>query len=188
MTAIQQFRTKYSGTGFAVLLITVMTAALVTSPPIFAAIQRTVGLGPAAQAYKQSLKSQVDTADGRPRDGRNPATQAQTSLFLAASNPNGTGTRTDKPAAGVVGDHHSHVVKPSDVLGDAAKTGINSAGCYVNYGRPGEQCLQAGVADNLGALGCTTIRMKFPNGLSVNGTDRLNLDHNHDGIACGPKD
>ncbi|HSH18360.1 MAG TPA: hypothetical protein VK978_03175, partial [Candidatus Saccharimonadales bacterium] len=69
--------------------------------------------------------------------------------------------------------------------GDSKKTGVNAAGCYINYGIQGEQCLPAGLANADGTLSCDKVRTKFASGIKVSGNDRFHLDHNHDGLACG---
>lgn len=146
------------------------------------------GDSPAAKAaYQKQLKDQVDTAQGSPRDGRDPSTQQQTSLRDAASKPSGTGTRTDTPASGVTGTVGDTHVTSSDIYGDASKTGINSAGCYIDYGVQGQECLPAHAAVN-GVLTCDGVREHFPQGIKVTGTDRFHLDKNGDKIACNAGD
>jgi hypothetical protein len=145
------------------------------------------GSGPTAEEYKDQLQSQVDTEDGAPRSGRDPSTQQQTSLEDAASKPTGAGTRTDTPASGVTGDHDTHHTA-EDVYGsnsDAQKSGISAAGCYIDYGIQGEQCLPAHAAGSDGKLDCSEVRKHFPNGVKVTGTDRFKLDKNGDKLACG---
>lgn len=132
----------------------------------------------------RSNKDQVENAKGEPLNGRDPSSQSQTSLASAANSPAGNGTRTDKPAKDVQGDHN-HTTAYS---GDPQKTGINAAGCFYDYGIPGEQCVSAGMADKDGKLTCSAVLMHFPSGLKVSGTDRFSLDKNHDGIACGDND
>ena len=95
------------------------------------------------QTYQQQLQSEVDTTAGAPMDGRNPATQTQTSLAYAASQATGPGQQVDKPAANIVGDS-SHKVNPTSVLPDTKNTGVLSGGCLVGYGIPGQQCVQVG--------------------------------------------
>jgi hypothetical protein len=95
------------------------------------------------QTYQQQLQSEVDTTSGSPIDGRNPATQTQTTLAYAASQAAGPGQQVDKPAANVVGDT-SHKVDPSSVLPDTKNTGVLSGGCLIGYGIPGQQCVQVG--------------------------------------------
>lgn len=138
----------------------------------------------AAQAYKETLQGQVDTSRGEPQAGRDPSSQQQTSLAYAASSANGAGSRTDKPAAGVSGHNHTQT-SYSDVYGDPQKTGINSAGCFVDYGIPGEQCVPAGLAGDDGLLTCAELRSQFADGVKLSGSDRFHLDHNRDGWACG---
>jgi len=136
-----------------------------------------------AEAYKKELQSQVTAQDGTPSSGRDPSTQQQTSLASAASKPSGVGQRTDTPAAGTAGS--SAHTDPDDVYGDPAKTGIGTNGCYVDYGKQGEQCLPAHAAMG-GDLTCDNVRSHgFPHGIKVTGKDRFHLDTNHDGTACG---
>lgn len=97
------------------------------------------------QPYQEQLRSQVDTDNGAPRDGRNPASQTQTSLAYAASQPAGPGQRVEKPAAAVVGTHKH--VDPATVLPDTKKTGVLASGCILGYGTPGSQCIPAGKVD-----------------------------------------
>lgn len=135
---------------------------------------------------QEYLLSQVDNKAGAPRDGRDPAIQQQTSLDSAASNPTAIGQRNDKPATGVTGDH-SHHNTSADVYGDPNQTGIGSNGCYLDYGVPGEQCVPVQAATD-GTLTCDGIHKYFSSGVKVSGTDRFQLDTNHDGIACGTGD
>lgn len=140
--------------------------------------------GSSAQAGRERLRQQVESADGTPAGGRDPASQSQSSLAAAASQAAGAGTRTDKPAAGVTGNHHTHH-KSSDIYGHAGHTGINSAGCYIDYGIQGQQCLPAHAAGTDGRLTCDEVRRHFASGISVTGTDRFGLDKNGDKLACG---
>jgi hypothetical protein len=39
-----------------------------------------------------------------------------------------------------------------------------------------------------GSLSCSMVRMHFPQGLKVSGTDRFNLDTNKNGTACDSSD
>lgn len=154
-----------------------------------AAIQLAASLGdkqsgPDAAAYKEQLRSQVEGPDGTPNSGRDPASQGQTSLADAASRPAGAGSRTDTPAAGVTGDHNTHNTS-GDVYGDANQTGVNSAGCYIDYGVQGQECLPAHAAGSDGKLTCGEVRQHFPKGVKVTGTDRFKLDANGDKLACG---
>jgi hypothetical protein len=138
-------------------------------------------------SYKQTLQNQVDTSDGQPRDGRDPGSQSQTSLMQAASSPHGNGMQTDTPASGVSGSNHPQTTS-ADIYGDPSKTGINAAGCYIDYGIQGQECLQADMANSDGSMGCDMVRMEFPNGIKVTGKDRFNLDHNQNKIACDSGD
>lgn len=136
---------------------------------------------------KRNLRSQVDTTEGRPVDGRDPSTQKQTSLEQAASSAIGNSTRTDTPAAGVQGDTNRKT-SYNDVYGDPKKTGINAAGCFIGYGKPGQQCMQAGLAGDDKVLTCNEMRTRFSDGVIVSGSDRFKLDTNGDGVACGQGD
>jgi hypothetical protein len=136
-----------------------------------------------AAAYKEQLRSQVDTTSGEPRSGRDPATQQQTSLSSAASSPSGAGTQIDPP----VSDPNSQDASASLVLGDPSQTGLNASGCFYDYGIPGQQCVPAQAA-NGGVLACSGVHKYFPSGVIVSGTDRFHLDNNLDGTACGSDD
>jgi hypothetical protein len=134
-----------------------------------------------AEVYKAQLQGQVDNPAGAPRDGRDPAGQGQSSLASAASKPAGAGKRTDKPAAGVKAS--GQAAAPA-TTGSAQQTGLGTNGCYIDYGIQGQECLPAHAATN-GTLTCDGVRMHFPHGIAVTGTDRFHLDHNGDGLACG---
>lgn len=139
--------------------------------------------------YQKSLKAQVDNSDGSPVSGRDPSSQSQTSLASAAATPSGTGTRTDKPASGVTGSTTTNKTTPSQVYTtEQQKSGINDAGCFYDYGIPGQQCLSAAMANSDGTIGCDMVHMDFPSGIKVSGTDRFHLDKNGDGTACGQGD
>lgn len=128
-----------------------------------------------AEAYQEQLQSQVDTETGEPRSGRDPGTQLQTSLASAASSP--TGAAYNKPATTVTGNNGQN--------GNPSPTAIGANGCFIDYGIPGEHCVPAHVATN-GTLTCNGVHNAgFHNGVKVSGTDRFNLDTNHDGTACG---
>ena len=135
-----------------------------------------------AEAYQEVLRDQVDDKTGAPRDGRDPANQQQGSLAAAASQPTGAGKRTDNTPASGVGDGNGGSPAPGS---NAEQTGLNSAGCYYEYGNGG-QCVAAHAATN-GVLTCEGVRTHggFPNGVTYT-KDRFNLDKNHDGIACNP--
>ncbi|HEX8227059.1 MAG TPA: hypothetical protein VF572_04295 [Candidatus Saccharimonadales bacterium] len=148
--------------------------------------QQSVQKANPADAQK-AARAQVDDNNGRPQSGRDPAFQQQSSLASAASAPTGAGMRTDKPAAGVKGGH-DHRVDPSQVRQDPMATGVNSAGCYIDYGRAGDQCLPAGISKGTGTVKCEEVRKRFAEGLKVTGTDRFRLDSNGDGTACGAGD
>lgn len=140
----------------------------------------------AISALQKSLQDQVDTDNGAPRSGRDPASQNQIDLASAASKPTFSKNTTDHPAANVGGDHQ-HDATNSDVFGTASSDGLGFNGCYVDYGKPGEQCLPAHAAIN-GKLTCEGVREHFPDGIIVSGTDRYHLDANKNGTACDPND
>ncbi len=150
--------------------------------------KQTTAKTPSAQEYQQQLQAQVDNESGAPRSGRDPAAQGQATLASAASLPSGVGHRTDTPAANVdtsdSGDH-SHHVTSADVYGTPGKDGVNSAGCYVDYGIQGQQCLARHASGADGKLTCAEVRVYFAKGIKVTGTDRFNLDTNGDKTACG---
>ncbi len=138
-----------------------------------------------AEAFVKQLQSQVDATDGSPRDGRDPASQGQTSLASAASQPTGTGQRTTQQATATDSNHH-HTGGDTNLVASGSAVGAN--GCFVDYGKPGEQCLPAHAAPD-GNLTCANVIKYFPNGITtVYGTDRFHLDTNHDGTACGSGD
>lgn len=137
------------------------------------------------KAFKQELKNAVDKPNGAPRDGRDPASQAQNSLASAASKENGAGLRTDEPAKKVKGDKGKRV-HPHDVLADPKTDGTTSGGCIIGYGQAGEQCLPTN-GDHK-KITCDYVRNYFPDGVAVTGDDRLKLDKNRDKIACGKGD
>lgn len=141
---------------------------------------------PITQSEQAALKSQVDTSTGQPQSGRDPSRQPQSSLQAAASSQHGNGMQNSKPASDITGSNRP-ATKASDVYGDPSKTGINDAGCYIDYGIQGQQCLAADMAAN-GKMSCDMVHMDFPDGISVVGTDRLGLDLNKDGTACGKGD
>jgi hypothetical protein len=163
----------------------VVAAALALLLPTAAA--RVSGPSPSASAQAvAALQDQVQDASGAPRAGRDPANQPQTGLAAAASRATGVGRRTDTPAAAISGDHQRDA-QPSDVLGNAKKTGLSAAGCFIDYGVAGQQCVPASAATN-GVLTCAGVISLFPQGVTVAGRDRFHLDQNHDGTACGPGD
>ena len=142
----------------------------------------------AAKQYQNQLKGQVQSVDGSPVAGRDPASQGQNSLAAAASKPSGTGMRVDTNASAVTGDH-SHHVDPGNTMqgmdmGGSAMDGVLSNGCLADYGNPGEQCVPA-YAPNNQPINCAYVRQQFPQGVKVTGSDSRHLDNNGDGTACG---
>lgn len=140
-----------------------------------------------AAEYKRRLRDQVETPAGEPRSGRNPMVQQQNGLAQAAASPVGNGARTDRPAAAVSGlsydaasSAHAHHV--------SARPEVTAAGCYVDYGIPGEQCVTAAASRGSARLTCEAVRKTFLEGVKVTGTDRFNLDKNGNGFACDRRD
>ncbi len=166
------------------LLLVVAGVVLLTN---WADAAQRLAIRQVSPAQQKQLRDQVDTASGSPRSGRDPSSQAQTDLSAAASAPSGTGLRTDKPAAGVQGDTN-HSATHNHAHTDTSRSGLNAAGCFIDYGIQGEQCLPAHAAESNGTLTCTEVRKHFPEGIKVTGTDRYRLDTNRDGIACGPRE
>jgi hypothetical protein len=143
-------------------------------------VDTTTAHSPKTEDHQRELIGAVDVSTGAPQNGRDPASQSQNSLASAASKPEGPGQRVSKPAANVNGSHghHDAPAKPS---------GVNSAGCVVGYGKPGEQCLPTPGANK--PVTCDYVHSKgFHHGLSVTGDDQFHLDKNHDDIACGHDD
>ena len=166
-----------------IVLIFVISAMLIQTTPQ----QTKPGTNTAdATAYQNNLLSQVDSEDGAPRSGRDPASQQQTSLASVASKPTGAGQRVDKPAADVSGNQDRKNTY-SDVYGGLNQIGISFNGCYIDYGILGEQCVPTHVSSN-GTLTCDGVHMDFPGGVKVTGSDRYKLDVNQDGVACGVGD
>lgn len=133
-----------------------------------------------ATAALAQLKSQVDTTAGAPVSGRDPSIQIQTSLAAAASTPGGLGQRVTKPAANVVGAPRH--IDPATVLPDSKKTGVLVSGCLLAYGTPGTQCVPAQAPNNQ-PISCNFVRMIFPKGVKIGGTDSLKLSTGN-GMAC----
>ncbi len=139
-----------------------------------------------ARVYLAELRSQVDTPTAAPRPGGDPAAQRQQSLATAAAQPKGAGRRVVKPARAIRGDRNRRVT--SDRIYAALKArGLNESGCFVDYGRAGDQCLPAHVAQGQ-TVTCTAVRAHFPSGIVVARRDRFRLDRNGDGVACGAGD
>ena len=135
--------------------------------------------GPAA--YQRQLTAQVQDAVGAPRAGSDPARQQQASLATVAGRRQGPGLRTSTPAAGV---RTGRIVRQAP---PAKTAGVTAGGCAVGYGQPGVQCLPAHGPDST-TLTCAYVQTIFPAGLAVTGVDRLHLDTDRDGVACGPGD
>lgn len=141
---------------------------------------RSSGSSITPEAYRKELQSQVQTANGAPINGRDPADQVQTSLASAANAQDVIGKRVLKPAAKIVGTvRHTD---PTSVLPDTKKTHVLASGCLLGYGVPGVQCVPAKAPNNQ-PLNCNFIRTVFPNGVKILGTDYLNLGQGSD-MAC----
>jgi hypothetical protein len=139
-----------------------------------------------ARVFQAELRSQVDTPAAAPRPGGDPAAQRQQSLAAAAAQPKGAGRRVAKPARGIRGARGRAVT--SDRIYAALKArGLNESGCFVDYGRPGDQCLPAHLARG-GMVTCADVRTHFRSGIVVARRDRFRLDRNGDGVACGAGD
>jgi|SRR3990167_5502878 len=132
-----------------------------------------------ADAHQKQLRGQVDTVTGAPRDGRDPASQPQTSLASVASKPTGAGKQKTASATTNSNSTSQTFANPTNVHQD----GLGANGCYTDYGIQGQECLPAHAATN-GVLTCEGVNPHFPSGIKVTGTDRYHLDHNHNGIAC----
>jgi hypothetical protein len=106
-------------------------------------------------AFQQQLRGQVQDVNGAPVTGRDPAKQMQISLKSAASMPEGIGTRVDKDAAKVVGDHNHHVL-PTQVL-PAKTANIYFNGCLKGFLKPGQTCVTAHMPDT-SVVDCATTK------------------------------
>ncbi len=153
------------------------------------------GLMPAAAQVASN-----DEPDGSPRAGADPADQpAPSSLTRVAQRGRPSDVEDDRvnhgraPIAEAVRGTAKKVL-PSEVLNEQSQRG----GCVKGYGQPG-QCLptQPPVQRGHGGHGspavparwtCTDVRLLFKDGLQVDRADRLRLDSNRDGVACGPQD
>jgi hypothetical protein len=136
-------------------------------------------------AYHCLLRSEVQDSRGAPRTGKDPAVQRQTRLAAAASAPKGGGTWGGAPARSVKGAKARR--RADSVLADPKATGVLAGGCAVGYGAPGAQCVPARAPGNR-PLTCAYLVTQFPHGVAVTGRDRLRLDSNRDGTACGHGD
>jgi hypothetical protein len=136
-------------------------------------------------AYYCILRSEVQDSRGAPRTGKDPALQRQTRLAAAARAPKGSGTWGGAPARSVGSGAPRR--RAASVLADPKSTGALASGCAVGYGAAGAQCVPARRPGNR-PLTCTYLVTQFPDGVTVTGRDRLHLDPNHDGLACGHGD
>jgi hypothetical protein len=136
-------------------------------------------------AYHCVLRWQVEDSRGAPRTGKDPARQRQTRLAAAASAPHGSGTWGGPPARAVTGGTARR--RARRVLADPKATGALASGCALGYGAAGAQCVPARSPGNR-PLTCTYLVTQFPHGVTVTGPDRLHLDSNRDGVACGHGD
>lgn len=142
-----------------------------------------------------------DAPDGSPRAGADPADQPHpSSLTRVAQRGRPSDVEDDRVNTGkaplakdVRGT--ARKVLPSEVLDEESRRG----GCVKGYGQPG-QCLPKqppaqraehaghGAPAALRKWTCTDVRLLFKDGLQVDRADRLRLDSNKDGVACGPQD
>lgn len=163
----------------AMAAVSVLLISVISSAAIVPAVNRPSSDAQAGD-HQRDLKAAVDSEDGEPQNGRDPASQIQNSLASAATKPSGPGQRTDTPAANVQGDHDHHAEHQTP-------SGTTSAGCIVGYGKPGEQCLPTPGEDK--PVTCEYVHSKgFPHGIAVTGNDQFHLDKNHDKTACGHGD
>jgi hypothetical protein len=136
-------------------------------------------------AYYCILRSEAQDSRGAPRTGKDPALQRQTRLAAAARAPEGSVTWGGAPARSVSGGAPRR--RAGSVLADPKMTGVLASGCAVGYGAAGAQCVPARRPGNL-PLTCAYLVTQLPDGVTVTGRDRLHLDTNHDGLACGRSD
>jgi hypothetical protein len=136
-------------------------------------------------AYYCILRSEVQDSRGAPRTGRDPALQRQTRLAAAARAPKGSGTWGGAPARSVIGGAPRR--RAGRVLADPKATGALASGCAVGYGAAGAQCVPARRPGDR-PVTCAYLVTQFPDGVTVTGRDRLRLDTNRDGLACGRGD
>ena len=167
-----------------------MSARILIPAAVVAAVVLGVGVAVAAiggdqpTRYQRQLQAQVENSKGAPKAGLDPAKERQTSLSAAARKPNdGAGQRGRKPAQAV--KLRKLRRSPDAVLNDAP--GEVLGGCLAGYGTPGEQCLPARAPRDK-PMTCAYASRLFPDGIKVTGRDRLRLDTDRDGIACGPGD
>ncbi|HSX44884.1 MAG TPA: hypothetical protein VLF39_02085 [Candidatus Saccharimonadales bacterium] len=146
----------------------IVTPSIATQPTVIA-----TGVN-----YKDRLKSQVDSSDGSPRSGRDPASQKQISLSEAASAPNSRS----------MANNYSTQPESAPSQAQLKAEGIGTNGCYVDYGVQGQECLPAHAGGANGVLTCNGVREHFASGIKVTGTDRYHLDSNHNGTACDSGD
>jgi len=176
---------KGSGRRIVPIVVAMAAALAVVGFPRFLSATTPDG-GVNARVYLADLRSQVDTPAAAPRPGGDPASQRQQGLAAAAAQPNGAGRRVAKPARAVRGDRNRRVT--SDRIFAALKArGLSESGCFIDYGRPGDQCLPAHVAQGQ-TVTCAAVRAHFPSGIAVTRRDRFRLDRNGDGVACGAGD
>jgi len=130
--------------------------------------------------YQQQLQGQVEDANGAPKAGRDPANQRQVPLAVAAGRPHVVAKGPQTPVTGRRA--------AGTTVKDPATTKVLVSGCAVGYGDAG-QCLPAR-APGGARLTCRYVVTMFPHGVRVTGQgkDRLGLDSDRDGTACGPGD
>lgn len=165
------------------VVATIVVLVTLTGGSMALADVRRADLAPDAGARALQLK--VVTPAGMPRAGRDPGRNRQTSLREAARQPMGNGTRVNRPARTSTKDHQ-HDVTPGQVFTAPKSSHRLSSGCLTDYGVPGAQCLPAKAAGV--KVTCIDVLKVFPHGVAVVGKDRLALDRNGDGVACGHGD
>lgn len=179
ISLLQKLRKLNKKQALVLATATVLLLSVIGSAVIVPAVNRPDSDALAGD-HQRDLKAAVDSEDGEPQNGRDPASQIQNSLASAATKPSGPGQRTDTPAANVQGDHDHHAEHHT-------QPGVTSGGCIVGYGKPGEQCLPTPGEGK--PVTCDYVHQKgFPHGIAVTGNDRYHLDKNHDETACGHGD
>lgn len=154
-------------------------------------------IGGVATAASSAQDKHRERRDGSPVMGEDPANQPAPQSLARVSkrdkpsevDDDGINTGRTKPARQLRGDKRQ--VKPTDVLLESSARG----GCAKGYGT-GAVCLPAvppSAAKHAGhgmtiTWTCDEARNVLPSGIKINGKDRLGLDSNGDGTACGPGD
>lgn len=171
----------------------------------------TAGLSTAATAdgHKNNPKKIVVAGErsvndqGQPASDKfNPANRKQTSLEEAATSQRGAGAGQAAPLI-ESGEKKPQGPPVSEARGKTrrsnaapAKRATGQPGCVVGYGTGGE-CLPVTPPSHAAhtdhsmemAWTCAEVRTLFKDGVSVSkGKDKLKLDSNKDGVACGTGD